>query len=195
MLAGETAEPNEAPASAVTMVPGAWSYQLPAEPARPYPIPVWYRIPFAVEVVPPSLTLIVDGFAGSGWTLYVNGRRLARNFFNRGESVPTDVFLNPRIGVSHPIGTSAAMYFSYARNQQLAPFTQLYEWYDGNHSNNVFFQYQDPNQDPITSNNYELGFQWEFADGWGADVNAYMRAIENYGQILFEAAGRWKAEG
>jgi outer membrane receptor protein involved in Fe transport len=123
-------------------------------------------------------------------TVDINGRPLARNFFNRGDAVPTDVFLNPRIGVSHPIGSSAAMYFSYARNQQLPPFTQLYEWYDGNHSNNVFFQYQDPNQDPITSNNYELGVQWEFAQGWGADANAYMRSIDNYGSVGFTAANR-----
>ena len=31
------------------MVMGAWSYQLPAEPDRPYPIDVWYRIGFTVE--------------------------------------------------------------------------------------------------------------------------------------------------
>jgi hypothetical protein len=55
------------------MVMGAWSYQLPAEPDRPYPIDVWYRIGFTVEHVPPRLDLIVDGFAGSGWELFVNG--------------------------------------------------------------------------------------------------------------------------
>jgi hypothetical protein len=55
------------------MVMGAWSYQLPAEPDRPYPIDVWYRIGFTVESVPSRLDLIVDGFAGSGWELFVNG--------------------------------------------------------------------------------------------------------------------------
>jgi hypothetical protein len=55
------------------MVPGAWSYQLPSEPDRPYPIDVWYRVEFAVNEVPSRLDLIVDGFAGSGWSLYVNG--------------------------------------------------------------------------------------------------------------------------
>jgi hypothetical protein len=54
------------------MVPGAWSYQLPAEPARPYPIAVWYRIPFHASYVPEKLDLIVDGFAGSEWKLFVN---------------------------------------------------------------------------------------------------------------------------
>ena len=123
-------------------------------------------------------------------TVIVDGRALARNNFRRSGSVPMDVFLNPRLGVSHPIGERAAMYFSYARNQQLPPFTQLYEWYEGNHSTNRFFVYQNPEQDPITSNNYELGVQWEFAEGWGADINAYMRSIDNYGQIVFQATHR-----
>lgn len=123
-------------------------------------------------------------------TVVVAGRELARNNFRRSGSVPTDVFFNPRLGVSHPIGETAAMYFSYARNQQLPPYTQLYEWYEGNHSTNQFFQYQNPEQDPITSNNYELGVQWEFAEGWGADINAYMRSIDNYGRIVFVAQNR-----
>src|SRR5215213_472818 len=55
------------------MVMGAWSYQLPAEPGRPYPIDVWYRIGFVVGTVPPRLDLIVDGFASSGWDVFVNG--------------------------------------------------------------------------------------------------------------------------
>lgn len=56
------------------MVPGAWSYQLPAEPVTEYPIPVWYRVSFQAEHLPAKLNLIVDGFAGSEWSLYVNGK-------------------------------------------------------------------------------------------------------------------------
>lgn len=144
-----------------------------------------------VEFVNRDMEEIVDHFYPFRQdSVVVSGRTLQRQPFNRGDDVPTNVFFNPRLGVSHPIGTNAAMYFSYARNQQLPPFTQLYEWYDGNNSNNPFFSYQDPNQDPITSNNYELGIQWEFAEGWGADVNAYMRSIDNYGRINFEATNR-----
>ena len=58
------------------MVPGAWSYQLPAEPEETYPIPVWYRISFQADFLPPKVDLIVDGFAGSQWSLYVNGERV-----------------------------------------------------------------------------------------------------------------------
>ena len=57
------------------MVPGAWSYQLPTEPDRPYPIPVWYRIHVPVTEVPERLQLLVDGFAGVEWSLWVNGER------------------------------------------------------------------------------------------------------------------------
>jgi hypothetical protein len=57
----------------LSMVPGAWSYQLPAEPDIDYPIPIWYRIGFKADYFPlEKLNLIVDGFAGSGWSLYVN---------------------------------------------------------------------------------------------------------------------------
>jgi len=56
------------------MVPGAWSYQLPAEPDTDYPIPVWYRIGFKSDYFPiEKMNLIVDGFAGKEWSLYVNG--------------------------------------------------------------------------------------------------------------------------
>lgn len=120
-----------------------------------------------------------------------DGRKLYRNFFNRDVKVPVDVFFNPSIGVSHPIGTTAAMYFSYGRSQQLAPYSVLYEKYDGNHSNSQFFTFQDPNQGPITSNNYELGVQWEVAEGWGIDVNAFMRAVDNYSSVGMQATNRF----
>ncbi len=59
-----------------TMVPGAWAYQLPAEPESDYPIPVWYRISFVADYLPSKVNMIVDGFAGSEWSLYVNGQRV-----------------------------------------------------------------------------------------------------------------------
>ena len=59
------------------MVPGAWSYQLPAEPDTDYPIPVWYRVAFKSDYMPlEKLSLIIDGFAGSQWSLYVNGEQV-----------------------------------------------------------------------------------------------------------------------
>lgn len=55
------------------MVPGAWAYQLPAEPSRGYPIPVWYRVSFRADLVPSDARLVLDGFAGDGVRVFVNG--------------------------------------------------------------------------------------------------------------------------
>jgi outer membrane receptor protein involved in Fe transport len=123
-------------------------------------------------------------------TVTVDGRVVARNFFERGDEVPIDVFWEPRIGVSHPISDRAAVYFSYARSQDLVPYGVLYDFYDGNHSSNQFLVFQDPAQDPITSNDYELGVQWEFLEGWGLDVNAYARSVDNYGRAVLTAVNR-----
>jgi hypothetical protein len=70
------AKPDADTQSWLPMVPGAWSYQLPAEPDAAYPIPVWYRISFQADYLPAKLDLIVDGFAGSEWSLFVNGERI-----------------------------------------------------------------------------------------------------------------------
>jgi hypothetical protein len=57
----------------VSLSHGAWSYQLPGEPQRDYPIPVWYRVPFEVDEVPSRLELVIDGFDGSDHRILLNG--------------------------------------------------------------------------------------------------------------------------
>ncbi len=123
-------------------------------------------------------------------TVSIGGRELARNNIVRGESVPTDVLWNPSIGVSHPIGTNASMYFSFSRSAQLQPFRDMYQFYDGVHTTSRFFNLVDPEMDPITSLNYELGLQWEVSPGWGLDMNAYTRSIDNYSNVTFVAFSR-----
>jgi hypothetical protein len=86
-LAQQAADPgadNAAPgldtsAGWLEMGPGAWAYQLPAEPAQAYPIPVWYRIPFHAAHLPQKLDLIIDGFAGTEWQIYVNGEAVMQD--------------------------------------------------------------------------------------------------------------------
>jgi alpha-L-rhamnosidase len=55
------------------VVAGAWAYQLSAEPTAEWPIVVWYRIHFEVQDLPPSLSLLVDGFSGESVALWMNG--------------------------------------------------------------------------------------------------------------------------
>jgi hypothetical protein len=61
----------------IPMVAGAWAYQLPAEPARAYPIPVWFRIAFDAEALPEDARLVLDGFDGRDVRLFVNGSEMA----------------------------------------------------------------------------------------------------------------------
>jgi hypothetical protein len=56
---------------------GAWEMQLPHErDDATYPVTVWYRTSFDVEDVPPNTRLLVDGFSGSGYRLFVNGTEI-----------------------------------------------------------------------------------------------------------------------
>jgi hypothetical protein len=54
------------------LVPGAWEFQQPTEPHAPYPFAVKYRARFEAEHVPERLDLLIDGFAGSDWSVAVN---------------------------------------------------------------------------------------------------------------------------
>jgi len=48
--------------------------QLPQErDEESYPVVLWYRTAFEMASLPQTLKLLVDGFSGSGHTLYING--------------------------------------------------------------------------------------------------------------------------
>jgi hypothetical protein len=74
---GEPPEANVAPdlddSDWQEVVAGGWALQLPSEPTRSWPIPVWYRITFDVEDVPDRLALLIDGFDGSDARVFLNG--------------------------------------------------------------------------------------------------------------------------
>ena len=54
---------------------GAWELQLPMERNEStYPVDLWYVTQVEAECVPDDLRLMIDGFKGAGYTLYVNGR-------------------------------------------------------------------------------------------------------------------------
>ncbi len=102
----------------------------------------------------------------------------------RGEDLDMRFFFSPRLGVSHPISDRAAMYFSFSRQTQSQPFSRLFTNY-GDFGNPSLPVVVHTGQDPIKSTNYDLGVQWSFAEGYGMDVNAYYRDIENYGATSF----------
>jgi alpha-L-rhamnosidase len=69
---GDVTSPDLDDAHWLPVVPGAWAYQLPAEPDRDWPIPVWYRAAFEVTDIPSRLHLVLDGFAGEDRMLFLN---------------------------------------------------------------------------------------------------------------------------
>lgn len=56
---------------------GAWEMQLPMErDDSTYPVDLWYVTTVEADIVPEDLKLMIDGFKGAGYTLYVNGKEV-----------------------------------------------------------------------------------------------------------------------
>jgi hypothetical protein len=56
---------------------GAWEMQLPEErDAKIYPATLWYRTTFEADFVPEDIKILIDGFKGKGYELYINGRQV-----------------------------------------------------------------------------------------------------------------------
>ncbi|RPH35095.1 hypothetical protein EHM92_06805, partial [bacterium] len=57
---------------------GAWETQLKEErDVASYPVTLWYRTRFEAAVVPSNLRVLVDGFSGTQYTLFINGTEVA----------------------------------------------------------------------------------------------------------------------
>lgn len=55
---------------------GAWEMQLPQErEEESYPVTLWYRAKFEIGELPERLSLLIDGFSGSEFDLYINGKQ------------------------------------------------------------------------------------------------------------------------
>jgi Glycosyl hydrolases family 2, sugar binding domain len=56
---------------------GAWEMQLPEErDEKVYPVALWYRTTFEAEYIPEDLKLLIDGFKGSSYELYINDQKV-----------------------------------------------------------------------------------------------------------------------
>jgi hypothetical protein len=57
---------------------GAWEMQLPQErDEETYPVTLWYRTSFEAEKLVKNMRLLIDGFSGSGYRLFINGKEVA----------------------------------------------------------------------------------------------------------------------
>jgi alpha-L-rhamnosidase len=56
---------------------GAWEMQLPQErDKQDYPVTLWYRTNFEIQDMPPNTKLLIDGFSGSSYCLFINGKEI-----------------------------------------------------------------------------------------------------------------------
>jgi hypothetical protein len=56
---------------------GAWEMQLPQErDNETYPVTLWYRTTFEIAEMPEETKLLIDGFSGKEYTLFINGREI-----------------------------------------------------------------------------------------------------------------------
>lgn len=53
---------------------GSWELQLPQErEIETYPVHLWYRINFEAEDIPDNIRILIDGFSGKEYQLFING--------------------------------------------------------------------------------------------------------------------------
>ena len=98
----------------------------------------------------------------------------------RGSLLPWKWFLSPRIALSHPIGTEAAVHISYSRTCLSLPFSYLYSNYNSATRVSLFYAPAvNVDQETISATNYDLGVQWAVAPATLVGVNAYYRDYSN----------------
>jgi|GEM_PF-403334 len=116
-------------------------------------------------------------------TILVDGQTRRVNLALRSaQNTDPQWFVSPRIGVSHPISETAALFYSYSRQAIPPPFSRLYSsFYTVFGAAGSFPNFTSVSQALTKSSNYELGAQWEFLPGrLGLNFTAYMRDVENY---------------
>ncbi|HMK39682.1 MAG TPA: TonB-dependent receptor [Bacteroidota bacterium] len=114
-------------------------------------------------------------------TIMIDGQlRRANVILRQSSNLPATYFVSPRIGVSHPISETAALFYSYSRQAIPPPYTRMYTSFYTMFGTSLP-QLTATNEPLTTSSNYELGAQWEFLPGkLGLNFTAYMRDVQNY---------------
>ena len=105
-----------------------------------------------------------------------------RSPIRTGKAVATKWFVQPRLGISHPISETAAMHYSWGKFYSPPSFSNLYDDYSS-FTNPAWPTLYDVEADPTTATAYEMGLHYSFHPEYVLDVTAYYRDIENYGRL------------
>jgi len=94
--------------------------------------------------------------------------------------------ISPRLGISHPIGDKAKLYFNYGHFYSMAPAFDLYQIDYGLAADGITFL-GNPSADLPKTVSYELGFEYDIADMYLVHVSGYYKDVtDETGQIAYE---------
>ncbi|MSS72700.1 MAG: TonB-dependent receptor [Candidatus Latescibacteria bacterium] len=118
-----------------------------------------------------------------------NGKKVLDQSQVRTKPTTTSWFWSPRVGISHPVSSKAAMHYSWGKFYTPPVFTQIFESY-GVFPNSSLPVLYDVNRRSPTATQYEIGIQWSFYRAFATDVTAYYRDISHYSDAGFTLSPR-----
>ncbi len=86
---------------------------------------------------------------------------------------------SPRLGISHPITDNDVLYFYYGHFSQLPTFQYVYSKLTSS-SESTYQLFGNPNLNPKTTVQYELGVKHRFSDDQVLEVKAYWKDMFDY---------------
>ena len=87
--------------------------------------------------------------------------------------------LSPRFGISHPITDNDVLYFYYGHFSQLPTFQYVYAKINSK-SQSTYQVFGNPNLDPKTTVQYELGVKHKFSEDQVLELKAYWKDMFDY---------------
>lgn len=87
--------------------------------------------------------------------------------------------LSPRFGISHPVTDNDVLYFYYGHFSQLPTFQYVYAKLNSK-SQSTYQVFGNPNLDPKTTVQYELGIKHRFSEDQVVELKAYWKDMFDY---------------
>lgn len=87
--------------------------------------------------------------------------------------------ISPRFGISHPVTSNDVLYFYYGHFSQLPTFQYVYAKLN-TRSSSTYQVFGNPNLDPKTTVQYELGIKHRFSEDQVLEVKAYWKDMFDY---------------
>ncbi|MEJ2055553.1 MAG: TonB-dependent receptor, partial [Calditrichaceae bacterium] len=106
------------------------------------------------------------------------------------KEVNADVYLSPRLGISHPVTENSKIYFNYGHFKQMPPYEEIFRI--GRSTNGSMQNYGDPTLDQAKTIAYQLGYDHSLFDAYLIQIAAFYNDIsdqQDYTQYVDDRAG------